>query len=330
MVRLPAGRTIRQPAMTAALRAGFAAAGAAAEAAGAAGQPRSRVVSYASTGNDGFVSADGRTTFGLLFTPTNGDPAQDPKIEPGPLAQAIGAQLPPGSQVAVTGIGPLTTAGGSASGPGVLDEILLGAVGALAVLAFVFASFVAVIPLIIAAVSVTTAFLTILGLTYLTSINFVVQFLVGLIGLGVAIDYSLLLITRWREAAGQGLDNEAAIRLAMSTAGRAIVFSGVTVALGLIALIALPVAFVRGIGIGGMLIPLISCAATLTIVPALLAAAAGGWTGRACAARPSRPVAGPPGPGWWCGSGGPPPRPPWSSWAPWAGPRSACTPATRA
>jgi RND superfamily putative drug exporter len=273
VVRLPAGRTIRQPAMTAALRAGFAAAaaGAAAEAAGTAGQPRSRVVSYASTGNDGFVSADGRTTFGLLFTPTNGNPAQDPKVEPGPLAQAIGARLPPGSQVAVTGIGPLTTAGGSASGPGVLDEILLGAVGALAVLAFVFASFVAVIPLIIAAVSVNTAFLTILGLTYLTSINFVVQFLVGLIGLGVAIDYSLLLITRWREAAGQGLDNEAAIRLAMSTAGRAIVFSGVTVALGLIALIALPVAFVRGIGIGGMLIPLISCAATLTIVPALLA-----------------------------------------------------------
>jgi uncharacterized membrane protein YdfJ with MMPL/SSD domain len=70
------------------------------------------------------------------------------------------------------------------------------------VLTFVFAAFVAVVPLIIAAVSVNTAFLTILGLTYLTSINFVVQFLVGLIGLGVAIDYSLLLITRWREARG--------------------------------------------------------------------------------------------------------------------------------
>jgi uncharacterized membrane protein YdfJ with MMPL/SSD domain len=52
------------------------------------------------------------------------------------------------------------------------------------------------------------------------------------------------------------------------------VFSGVTVALGLVALIAQPVAFVRGIGIGGMLIPLISCAATLTIVPALLAGGA--------------------------------------------------------
>ena len=171
----------------------------------------------------------------------------------------------------MTGLGPLTTAGGSASGPGVLDEILIGGLGALAVLAFVFASLLAVVPLLIAAASVTTAFLAILGLTYLMNVNFVVQFLVGLIGLGVAIDYSLLLITRWREELAHGSDNEAAIRRAMDTAGRAIVFSGVTVALGLLALIALPIPFIRSIGIGGMLIPLISVAVTLTLVPAVLA-----------------------------------------------------------
>jgi len=264
VIRLLPGRSARQPAVAADLGAGFAAAA-------RVGPGGSRVASFASTGSGAFVSADGRTTFGLMFTPTNGNPAQDPSVPPGQVQRALAAHLPPGSQVAVTGIGPLTAAGGSRSGPGVLDEILLGGLGALAVLAFVFASFVAAVPLVIAAVSVNTAFLAILGLTYLTSINFVVQFLVGLIGLGVAIDYSLLLITRWREAARSGLGNEAAIRVAMATAGRAIVFSGVTVALGLVALIALPVAFVRGIGIGGMLIPLISCAATLTIVPALLA-----------------------------------------------------------
>ncbi len=134
-----------------------------------------------------------------------------------------------------------------------------------------FASLLAVVPLLIAAASVTTAFLAILGLTYLMDVNFVVQFLVGLIGLGVAIDYSLLLITRWREEVAHGSDNEAAIRTAMSTAGRAIIFSGVTVALGLLALIALPIPFIRSIGIGGMLIPLISVAVTLTLVPAILA-----------------------------------------------------------
>lgn len=60
----------------------------------------------------------------------------------------------------------------------------------------------------------------------------------------------------------------------MTTAGRAVVSSGVTVALGLVTLIVLPVGFVRGIGIGGMLIPLISCTAALTVVPALLAGGA--------------------------------------------------------
>ena len=270
VVRLPAGSTVSQPAVLAGLRAGFTAAATDAT----PGPGRSLVVSYASTGSRAFVSADGRTTFGLVFTPTNGNPAQDPPASLAGLQQTVAAHLPPGSVVRVTGISPLTMAGGSAHGPGLLDEILIGALGALAVLVFVFASFVAVVPLIIAAVSVNTAFLVILGFTYLTSINFVVQFLVGLIGLGVAIDYSLLLITRWREATAGGMGNLDAIRLAMTTAGRAVAFSGVTVALGLVALVALPVPFIRGIGIGGMLIPLISCAAALTIVPALLAGGA--------------------------------------------------------
>ncbi len=268
VVRLPAGMSVTQPQPRADLLAAF-------DAAGRVGPSRnigtSRVVSYPSTGNPGFVSADGRTTFGLIFTPTNGNVRQDPVI---PLAQVRAvmlSHLPAGSQVQVTGLGPLTTSGGSRNGPGILDEILIGGLGALAVLAFVFASLLAIVPLLIAAASVTTAFLAILGLTYAMNVNFVVQFLVGLIGLGVAIDYSLLLITRWREELAHGSDNQEAIRRAMHTAGRAIVFSGVTVALGLLALIALPIPFIRSIGIGGMLIPLISVAVTLTLVPAILA-----------------------------------------------------------
>ncbi len=263
VIKLPAGMTASQPRVRADLQAGFAAI---AGLAGASG----RVVSYATTGNRDFVAADGRTTFGLYFAPT----ANAQQVTTVPLAAirtALLRHLPPGSQVQVTGIAPLTNAGGSSTGPSVLDEILIGALGALAILAFVFASLLAVVPLLIAAASVTTAFLAILGLTYLIDVNFVVQFLVGLVGLGVAIDYSLLLITRWREEVAHGSDNETAIRAAMSTAGRAIIFSGVTVALGLLALIALPIPFIRSIGIGGMLIPLISVAVTLTLVPAILA-----------------------------------------------------------
>ncbi len=270
VVRLPPGTTVSQPRTRAQLQAAFAAVARLGTSGGHAG----RVVSYVSTGNRGFVSADGRTTFALVFTPTNGNPQQDPVIPAVTVSRALASHLPRGTQAEVTGITPLTDAGrGSGGGVGVQGEILIGALGALAVLAFVFASLLALVPLLVAAVSVTAAFLAILGLTYLTGISFIVQYLVGLIGLGVAIDYSLLLITRWREEIAHGHDNPTAIRLAMSTAGRSIVFSGVTVALGLLALLALPIPFIRSIGLGGMLIPLISVAVAITMLPALLAGA---------------------------------------------------------
>jgi len=96
------------------------------------------------------------------------------------------------------------------------------------------------------------------------------QYLTGLVGLGVAIDYSLLFVTRWREERAKGKDNEAAVRATMESAGRAIAFSGVTVAVGLVALVVLPVVFLRSIGIGGILIPLVSVLASLTLLPVLL------------------------------------------------------------
>jgi RND superfamily putative drug exporter len=268
VVRLPAGDTVRQPAFRSALLAGFSAAAGAAGVHGAAG----RVVSYASTGDKGFVSANGRTTFGLIFTPESANSAQRPVTDIAAIQRPLESRLPAGTDVRVTGITQLTdTGGGSNAGSAVASEILIGSLGALAVLAFVFASFLALLPLLIAAVSITTAFLAILGLTYLTGISFIVQYLVGLIGLGVAIDYSLLFVTRWREETARGLDNHQAIERAMATAGRSIVFSGVTVALGLLVLVVLPIPFIRSVGFGGLLIPLISVAATITLVPALLA-----------------------------------------------------------
>ena len=151
-----------------------------------------------------------------------------------------------------------------------LVETLFGALGALAVLAFVFASFLAFVPLIIAAVSILTTFLLVLGLTYLTDVSFVVQFLIALVGLGVAIDYSLLLVSRWREERAHGRTNDEAVVVAVQTAGHAVLASGVTVAISLLALIVVPVPFLRSMGLGGMLIPLVSVAVVLTLLPALL------------------------------------------------------------
>ena len=169
----------------------------------------------------------------------------------------------------LTGLDQLSS-GGSSKGPGVLVETLFGGAGALAVLAFVFASFLALVPLMIAAVSILSTLLVIFGLTYVTDVSFIVQFLVALVGLGLAIDYSLLLVTRWREERARGADNTTAVIRAVETAGRAVTLSGLTVAIGLVALVVLPVPGLRSTGIGGMLIPLVSILVVNTLLPAVL------------------------------------------------------------
>jgi putative drug exporter of the RND superfamily len=233
----------------------------------AAGVPTSLLVDYGSTGDKGFITDDGRTTFGLIQVPIpksfNDDPSRSllPALEKAAKSHGFSAGL--------TSYGMLS-AGGDTEGPSVLVETLLGALGALFVLVFVFASFLALLPLLIAAVSILTTFLLVLGLTTFSDVSFVVQFLIALIGLGVAIDYSLLVVSRWREEREHGHDNEEAVAIAMRTAGHAVLASGVTVAISLLALIVVPVPFLRSMGIGGMLIPLVSVAVVLTLLPALL------------------------------------------------------------
>lgn len=90
-------------------------------------------------------------------------------------------------------------------------------------------------PLLVAAVSILTTFLLVLGLTTITDVSVVVQFLIALIGLGVAIDYSLLVVYRWREERAQGRSNDEAVVAAMRSAGHAVLASGVTVAISLLA-----------------------------------------------------------------------------------------------
>src|SRR4029077_6849537 len=94
--------------------------------------------------------------------------------------------------------------------------------------------------------------------------------LVELIGLALAIDYSLLVVYRFREELERDDSVEEAVVRTMTTAGRSVVFSGAAVTLGLALLLFIPVPFVRSLGIGGFLIPLASVAAATTLLPALL------------------------------------------------------------
>jgi RND superfamily putative drug exporter len=231
--------------------------------------PGTRMVDYAQTNNDVFLTKDGRTTYALVypkpfesFTDVGPDVAMKPI-----LAQA---SKDTGFDFGVTGYNLLAQGTDDPEGPSLLAETLLGGLGALAVLLFLFASFLAFVPLLIAAVSILTTFTIVLLGTYVTDISFVVQFLIALVGLGVAVDYSLLVVNRWREERAHGHDNHDAVVIAMQYAGHAVVASAGTVAISLCALLVIPVPLLRSMGVGGMLIPLVSTAVILTLLPALL------------------------------------------------------------
>ncbi len=235
--------------------------------------PQYRVVWQGNTGSDRFVTDDGGTAYGIVvdqkFTDFSFKAAfQQAK---GLLDQQATAT---GLQIRTTGYFELSAGNATDSdgqeAPSLLVETLLGAVGALVVLLFVFASFLALTPLVIAAVSILATFLCVLAVSYVTDVSFVVQFLIALVGLGVAIDYSLLLVTRWREEREHGLSNDEAVVEAMRTAGHAVLSSAGTVAISLLALVVVPVPFLRSMGLGGLLIPVVSTLVVLTLLPAIL------------------------------------------------------------
>jgi RND superfamily putative drug exporter len=229
------------------------------------------VADYANTHNPKLISSDGQTTWALIDMPNPDIPVGSGVIDR--IAPALRAAAPAGVSVSVTGFEQIQSAGGGGGGgPSVLIETAIGAIGALAVLLFVYGSAIAIVPLLVAIPSILTTFLLVLGLEQAISVNFLVEYLVALMGLGLAIDYSLLLITRWREERQVGRSNEAAILASGPTAGRAVLLSGTIVAVGLLSLVLLPVPFLRSIGLAGMLIPLVAIAASITLLPVILAA----------------------------------------------------------
>jgi RND superfamily putative drug exporter len=228
------------------------------------------VASFATTGNRAFVSRDGRTTFMLAYPPPDNESFGNNTKAAKAAAAALTGETVAGAPVQLTGIDALQNQTSGGNGPGVLLESLLGGLGAFVVLAFVFASLLAFVPLLMAIVSIMTTFLVLWGVTALTDVSMIVEFLVALIGLGVAIDYSLIVVVRWREERAHGYSGEEAVVRAMETAGRAVVFSGTTVAIGLLAMVVLPLPFLRSIGYAGMLIPLVSVIVAITLLPIVL------------------------------------------------------------
>jgi RND superfamily putative drug exporter len=183
------------------------------------------------------------------------------------------AATPAGVEANLTGRDPIYEASsGGGQGPSVLTEALIGGLGSLVILFFVFGTLPAVLmPIAIAVASILNTFSLVWVLTYITNVSIIVQFLIALVGLGVAIDYALLMIFRFRDELREGEDVETALVETMTHAGRSVIVSGSTVAVGLLSMVILPLPFIRSIGIGGMLIPAVSVLTAVTLLPALLA-----------------------------------------------------------
>ena len=262
VVTLPEGTTVDSPGVAAELDAALAKVQAA--------LPDARIAR-----NPAFVSDDRRTTYALVSIPLV--PGLEVGQEESRRAQAaLDGVTVGGAPVEVTGLDALRAGGAAGSGAddtsvSVLVEVLAAGLGALIILAFVFGSFMAVVPLLMAAVAVPTTFLLVWPLAEITDVSVVIQFLVALVGLGIAIDYALLVVMRGREERVAGAANDTAVANAMEHAGRAVVFSGTTVAIALLSLVLLPVPFLRSIGIAGLFIPLVSVAVAITLLPVVLA-----------------------------------------------------------
>src|SRR5436190_22651533 len=207
----------------------------------------------------GIVVVDLDTTLGL----------QRAKRHTGALRQALDAQ--PGPRPLVTGQPAIQHD---------LDPVFAGDLrrgeaiavpAALVVLVLVLGLSLAVlIPFVVAACTIAATLVVVYALAHELSMVSYVTNLVELIGLGLAIDYSLLVVHRFREEVAQGATSDDAVVRTVATAGRAVVASGLAVAAGLGLLLLMPVPLLRSMGVGGLLIPLASIAAALSLQPALL------------------------------------------------------------
>ncbi len=150
-----------------------------------------------------------------------------------------------------------------------VGELFVAIPIALVLLIFVFGTLAFVLPFVFALFSITVTLGIIWIFANIFELTTYLQNMVMLIGLGIAIDYSLLMVYRYREEHGRHPRTEDAVVHTMLTAGRAVVFSGTAVAIGLALLLFMPLPFMRGFGVA-LAIPMVSIACALTLLPVLL------------------------------------------------------------
>jgi putative drug exporter of the RND superfamily len=196
---------------------------------------------------------------------------------PAAIQRAVQSAAPASWAVRVTGIGPWVDTAPPPQGAGVLADTLIGGFGALIVLAFVFASILALVPLLVAGISILVTFLATLMLTQVMSVIQIVVFLIALIGLG-----SHRLLPADGHPLARGTRTDAVTARPSSRPWRPLAepwcSPGSPVGIGLLVLEVLPVPYLRSTGVGGVLIPPVSVAVAVTLLPVVLATAGIRWT----------------------------------------------------
>jgi len=231
------------------------------------------VVDFSNTGDPMFILDDGRAAWAMISIP-NPDYGVGKGIE-SRVPRALQKATPSGSSLTMTGFAAMLSNAGP-NKANLITGMMIGAGLAFTALFLVYGSPIAILPIVMAIPAVCVTFLCVIGLTYVTQVSYFVEYMVVLLSLGISIDFSLIVVVRWREERVRGLDNDDAVIAALRHAGRAVALSGITAAVGLFSLVTLPVPFLRSIGYGGMLIPFIAVCVAITLLPVCLA-----WIGPA-------------------------------------------------
>jgi uncharacterized membrane protein YdfJ with MMPL/SSD domain len=238
-----------------------------------AGVPKTAVAAYQSYGSTRatqLLSADGHATYAGLQLAGSGDSAQEHSLAV--AKAAIAGKLAPGVTVEFGGTVPLNQQISGQVSTDLRRAETLSLPILLILLVLIFGSLVSAgLPLAIGVVAIVGAAVVLRILTEIVSVSVFALNLVTMLGLGLAVDYALFMISRFREELGHDDDVQKAVRRTMATAGRTVAFSGVTVAISLASLTLFPETFLRSMGYGGVAVVLVDMIAALTVLPALLA-----------------------------------------------------------
>jgi RND superfamily putative drug exporter len=219
---------------------------------------------FATTGDPLFLLDGGRASWALVSIP-NPDYGVGRGIE-GRVEPTLRAATGGGATLSMTGFAKMLSNAGPNSAS-LREGLLIGAALALTTLFLVYGSPIAVLPIAMAIPAILVTFLGVYLLTFIAKVSYFVEYMVVLLSLGISVDYSLIVVVRWREEREKGLGNDAAVVAALKSAGRAIALSGITAAVGLLSLVVLPVPFLRSVGVGGMLIPFVAVGVAVTLLP---------------------------------------------------------------